>query len=397
MFWKILIFLSSFLLITFLIHLYIYVSLVKFFSINSIHYKYMIIASLLVLASSFFIASFLIHISQNYIFRLFYLISSLWYGLAILLIIASSILWIIKGILSLGLNAEHHNSFFYLSTIVYSLVFAITAYGFVNALTVRLNRIDLSISNLPSCWCGRSIVHLSDLHIGPIRNESYLLKVVTRVNQLEPDIVAITGDLFDGASFHNDRFIGVLSQLRAKMGVIYVSGNHEVYADRKAISALVKKAGIIDLDNNIINFEGLLFIGIGSPSLRNTNKKPFEITEHPNYQSALPKVLLFHTPTDFASSSNNSMDSHSRSYLSPDVRFDTARKLGISLQLSGHSHAGQFFPFTWLTKVIFNGFHRGLHRIGTFNIHISSGTGTWGPPLRIFSHSEITEITLSKL
>jgi hypothetical protein len=110
----------------------------------------------------------------------------------------------------------------------------------------------------------------------------------------------------------------------------------------------------------------------------------------------LHTIWLYHTPTSIKANGKNLPEIRPSDYLAPDTTFSFAINTGISLQLSGHTHAGQFFPFTWVANKVFKGFHYGLHRIDNFHINISSGTGSWGPPLRSGYLSEIILITLKK-
>ena len=109
-----------------------------------------------------------------------------------------------------------------------------------------------------------------------------------------------------------------------------------------------------------------------------------------------PSILLFHTPTNADQMGNNKVEQHFSTYWRPDTSCSLSKALGIDLQLSGHTHAGQFFPFTLATRLIYGGRDRGLHTDGVFNLYTSRGTGTWGPPLRTGGPGEITVITLAR-
>lgn len=148
------------------------------------------------------------------------------------------------------------------------------------------------------------------------------------------------------------------------------------------------------LDNKSIVIEGLQILGISYPEIKNTFY--FDFNDPTVFDKKLPTILLYHTPTSIKANGKTLNDVRSSDYLAPDTNFFNIKKQNISLQLSGHTHAGQFFPFTWVTEKVFKGFHYGLHRIGDFYINISSGTGSWGPPLRSGYLSEIVVITLVK-
>lgn len=148
------------------------------------------------------------------------------------------------------------------------------------------------------------------------------------------------------------------------------------------------------LDNKSIVIEGLQILGISYPEIKNTSYFDFNDTEV--FTKNLPTILLYHTPTSIKANGKTINDVGSSDYFAPDTTFFDNKKQNISLQLSGHTHAGQFIPFTWVANRVFKGFHYGLHRIGDFYINISSGTGSWGPPLRSGYLSEIVVITLVK-
>ncbi|MCP4050235.1 MAG: metallophosphoesterase [bacterium] len=238
-------------------------------------------------------------------------------------------------------------------------------------------------------------MHISDLHLGGAWGSRYLKKIITQINSIDAEMILITGDIFDGAAGNFSKYIELLKSLTARKGVYFTSGNHEVYAGSKKITAALEKAGIVVLDNDIRNIDGLQLIGIRYPDFYNAKDTKFKITEHASYRKA-PSILMFHTPTDITDIINNPVTTHSKTYFSADTDFRKAKQTGVSLQLSGHTHKGQFFPFNIITKRIFNGYDYGLHKSDDFHIYTTSGAGTWGPPLRIGSKSEIAVITLNK-
>ncbi|MBN1653330.1 MAG: metallophosphoesterase [Deltaproteobacteria bacterium] len=396
MLWNIALFLSSILTLITLIHSVIYFSLISFLPDIFLSYKRSLVVILLLLSTSLFIASILVHISHNLFTRTLYGISALWYGFATFAFVASILIWMIKGMLLLIPSVAPQKILSIAAVTLYAAAVCLVLFGFINAFRLQTRRISVEIRNLPPQWQTRTIVHLSDLHIGSFWGRAFLEKVVQRVNRLEPDILAITGDLFDGASGQYEKYVDVLQKFKADKAKLYISGNHEVYAGWKEAGDAVRKAGFVDLDNCAMIIDGLGFIGIGSPRPSAKRFDLVSLMSNVHLKPESPKVLLYHTPTDAGFNADNRIASHSTSYLAPRTRFQNAIELGISLQLSGHTHAGQYIPFTWLTQRIYNNYHYGLHRIKDFHLNVQSGTGTWGPPLRIGSSSEIVWITLSK-
>ena len=259
---------------------------------------------------------------------------------------------------------------------------------------IELKSINVPIKNLPQQWENKKIIHLSDLHLGGTKDFKFLKKLVPLTNDQNADLILITGDLFDGATSSQERYVSDLNNFKAKQGTIFTSGNHEIYSGVEKSRKTIGNSKIIMLDNKAIVIDGLQILGISYPEFKNTSFFDFEDSKA--FTKNLPTILLYHTPTSIKANGKNLPEVRSSDYLAPDTTFSFAINNGISLQLSGHTHAGQFFPFTWVANKVFKGFHYGLHRIDDFYINISSGTGSWGPPLRSGYLSEIVVITLVK-
>lgn len=390
------IFFIGFILGTMLItHTVIYISGIYFFPITTPFQKHIFQIVLIVCASSFILASLLVRYVPNPVTGFIYNVAGTWYALIFYLLLASIVLWVLKGILVLlPIPVPHVKIVFYAAIVLYSASLAVTVYGVINASSFSTTYIRVPFKNLPKHWAGKTIVHLSDIHVGASCGVSFLKRLVTRVNKYDADLIIITGDLFDGASGKHEKYLPILKGLRSGQGAFFVSGNHEVYAGVDDINNIVSRSGITVTDGKVININGLQIIGIGSPRMANGKTRIFDLKNHPEFRKDLPSILLYHTPTDYGFGAKNPMSSHQRSYLAPRTVFKTAQDAGVSLQLSGHTHAGQFFPFTWIAGKIYHGLHYGLHKFGDFYINISSGTGTWGPPVRIDSKSEIVLIEL---
>jgi hypothetical protein len=155
--------------------------------------------------------------------------------------------------------------------------------------------------------------------------------------------------------------------------------------------AVIEESKVRLLDNEVTDVKGLQLVGLRFPE-HDSDQDHCEIKGE--IDPDRPSILMYHTPTDVTGSAANRGEQQNRTYLSPDTTFDFAQRHSIDLQLSGHTHQGQFFPFTLLTSWIYNGYDYGLHRIGSFTLYTTSGTGTWGPPIRLASQSEIVVITL---
>jgi len=233
-----------------------------------------------------------------------------------------------------------------------------------------------TFEDLPASLKGLKIAQLSDLHVGPLIRSDYVADVVRRTNELEPDLIVLTGDFGDGKAATIAPDLQPLQGLRAKHGVFYVTGNHEYYWGAQGIIDELERLGIEPLLNahRVLTMGGakVLVAGITDPA------GEFFIPGHrPDLARALAttencalKILLSHRPGTCIE----------------------AEEQGVNLQLSGHTHAGQFFPFSLFIPLAHKYF-RGLNRHGRLWLYVNVGTGYWGPPNRFAVSSEITLLT----
>jgi len=372
-------------------HLLLFFTTVRIYNITNASARLALLAVLSVLALSFFLSAIFSRLFNNPLTHAFSWIASVWLGLWLHLLVALGLIWLIFAI---GRTIGTTPNMKLVCGLFYGLAVAATAYGTLNALFVRVQHAEVRLGNLPESWRGKTIVQLSDVHLGSIRGLRFLSGVIEKVNAIEPELILITGDLFDGMGGDLESFAEPLSTLAASRGVFFVAGNHEGYLGLTRPLAVVKKSGIRILDDEVVDIDGLQVVGVSFPEFSMLNKSQSVARLAEKIDRDKPSILLYHTPTDVAESSDGRAEQQSRTYLSPDVDFSFCVENGIDLQLSGHTHQGQLIPFTYLTKRIFGGYHYGLHTIGDFSIYITSGTGTWGPPLRTGSRSEIVAIQL---
>lgn len=372
-------------------HYLFFATTVRFLNITNPTARLSFFVAVSVLALSFFLSAIFARLSSNPLTDTFSWVASVWLGLLLHLLGAIALIWLTRW-LSSALGLSVNMKLVCLS--LYAIAAGVTAYGVFNSMVVRTRHLEVEIESLPDRWRGSTIVQLSDVHLGSIRGLRFLDAVIEKVNALDPDLVLITGDLFDGMGGRLDSFAAPLSQIRAAEGVYFVSGNHEGYLGLTAPLSVVEKAGIRILDDEVVDAHGLQLVGVSFPEFGMLNKRLSVERMAADIDPNKPSILLYHTPTDVGASSSDRATQQSSTYLSPDIDFAFARQNGIDLQLSGHTHQGQIFPFTHLTKMIFSGYHYGLHEIGGLRVYISSGTGTWGPPLRTGSVSEIVALRL---
>ena len=350
-------------------HWGVYFAFVYFFAITSIFAKNVLLDILIFLAASFFLATWLTHKIDNVLTRAYYFFSGVWLGFGVNLLLFFGLAWIVvflSSLFDLSLNQKN----FGIVAICGAFFFSI--YGIWNNFTPIVTRLDVKIDNLPEFWKGKKIVQISDVHLGHIFGASYMHKVAKQINALKPDAIVITGDLFDGTDGNLKRFIAPLNELEASQGIFFVDGNHETYLGAKEAFAIIAKTKIMPLRDQMLEVEGLQFVGLEYPERMLTKNVEQTIKNIPDFDPRKPSVLLWHIPT----------------------QIEGAKKAGISLQLSGHTHKGQLFPFGFITALVYRGYDCGFKNEGSYSIYTSSGLGLWGPPMRTEKKSEIVEITL---
>jgi predicted MPP superfamily phosphohydrolase len=253
----------------------------------------------------------------------------------------------------------------------------ISAAGLLAALRpVAVRTVRVGIGRLPEHLAGYKIVQLTDIHVGPTIGRSFIEDMVARTNALEPDLVAITGDLVDGSVEQLGHLVEPLRNLRARDGVFFVTGNHEYYSGADEWLEHLRTLGVRPLRNERVAIRGADGFDLGGVD---------DWTAHQfgdghgmdmanvvaGRDASRAFVLLAHQPK----------------------AIDAAEAAGVDLQLSGHTHGGQMFPFTYLVRFQ-QPYVAGLHKQGNTQIYVSRGTGYWGPPMRIAAPAEITRIEL---
>jgi len=253
-----------------------------------------------------------------------------------------------------------------------------TLAGFVNARRLaRTVEVMVEIEGLPPALAGFSIAQISDIHVGPTVRRSYLQRIVDRVNALDADVTVITGDVVDGGVHQLAPHTEPLAGLHARHGVYLVTGNHEYYSGAREWIAEFRRLGLTVLENShvLIDKAGstLLLAGVSDYSAAHfadgvASDPAAALGDAP---PGAVRVLLAHQPRS--------------AYAASEAGFD--------LQLSGHTHGGQFAPWNFFVPLQ-QPFVAGLGRIGRLQVYTSRGTGYWGPPKRLFAPAEITLLRL---
>ncbi len=388
---KVILFLSFILAIMVGAHLLVYKSLVNYLGITHAIARVTLLVGLIFLAISFMASFFLLRWRENLFTVGFYTFSATWTGFFINILLAAGLSWLCIAILRIAgqsSNTRFIAAAWFLLAVLYS------TYGVWNALHPRIKNITVPIENLPDQWKNKSIVQLSDLHLGHIHGKRFLKNIIAKVEMIKPEVILITGDLFDGMDASINDFTMPLNQLSASQGVFFVTGNHETYVGLKRALHVLSQTKIRIIHNEVIDVDGLEIIGISYPGINQKSAIRGLEKGGKNPSQRAPRILLFHTPTRIYLKEEDEFEQHFSTYWVPDTTFKSHKQLGVTLQLSGHSHAGQIFPFGLLTRLIYKGYDYGLHREGEFNIYTTSGVGTWGPPMRTGNAPEIVVIRL---
>jgi predicted MPP superfamily phosphohydrolase len=258
------------------------------------------------------------------------------------------------------------------------LAVLITLIGFVNARRLpRVVDVSIPLAGLPRALAGFTIVQISDLHVGPTIKRDHVQAIVDRVNSLNADLIAITGDVVDGTVEQLGADTAPLAELASRYGSYVVTGNHEYYSGVREWWAEFARLGLRGLMNEhvVIRHDGadLVLAGVADYSAHafDPDQRSDPAKAQVGAPSGVPKILLAHQPRSAGA----------------------AAAAGFDLQLSGHTHGGQFWPWPLLVRLQ-QPYTAGLHRLDKLWIYTSRGTGYWGPPKRFGAPAEITRIKL---
>lgn len=282
--------------------------------------------------------------------------------------LAAVLCWLIGWLASVaGMDVERA----FIAWTLYGCSVPVAIAGLANAYALRTTTYQVSLPNLPNAWCGRRVAVVSDLHVGNIFGPRFVRKIVKRLEELKPHAVFIPGDMFDGVVVDIPASVKPWASFRAPAGTYFVTGNHEEIRDRSPYLAALAGVGVTVLHNEKILVENLQIVGVHDAEAH--HRAVFqELLERAKIDRVQPSILLAHRPG----------------------RLDVAENAGISLQVSGHTHAGQFQPFSLLVRMIYGRFGYGRHPHGSLQVVTSSGAGTGGPPFRVGTRSEIVIIQL---
>jgi len=365
--------------ILFASHWVLYKTIIRFFAVDNQAFILYLKIILGIFSISFVSASYLSFYYYNLPVKIFYNLAAGWLGFLYLFLIASAIIWVFGRNIARYVPTENGAVPRPYIIILFILAVTIGIYGLANANNVQVTRLNLKLNDLPDSWRshapdgtwrGKTAVWISDIHLGQVRGEGFSRQIVNKINNLNPDVVFVGGDLFDGVAADFDKLAEPFANLKPPLGTYYITGNHEEFDGKEKFLSAVRQNNMRILDNQMVDLAGVQLIGVDYRDTSNLEQFK-QILSDMQIDKNKPTILLKHSP----------------------YYVEEAEKAGIDLQLSGHTHQGQIFPIQYISRRIFYGYEFGLKKLGNLLEYTSSGAGTWGPPFRLGTQPEIVQIT----
>lgn len=334
--------------------------------------KYLFGTVVFLLSISFSVSMMLARTFENAFTSNFYYFACVWMGTVFWLFIA-----VILGVLIQNIFPN----IYFLKNILPKLfilsAFVLSAYGLYNAHNTKVVESDIYIDNLPSAWEGRRALFIADTHYGNIHTTRQARTDAKEINAINPDILFVSGDFFDGPKKDLFQFTDFYKNVNPKLGKYLASGNHETYAGLPASIKALEEGGFVIADNKNINIEGVQVVGV--PYVASTKnpldeEKTKQLLDEKVFNKNIPSILIKHVP------------------ISTQVMADA----NVSFAFFGHTHKGQMWPVVYIEKSLFGKHFYGFTDIGNTKFYTTSGVGSWGPPQRIGSNSEMLLVTFHK-
>ncbi len=305
---------------------------------------------------------------ENTLVRWLNVVSGVYCGFLSFFLIAALASWIAVGVATLSRAPVGGRS---VALALYGAAALAGLYSLLNGFWLRVTRVTAALPGLPPFWSGKTVALVSDVHLGNFRGSSFSRRVVSRIMGLHAECILVAGDMFDGVRMNVEEAVAPWAGLSAPSGVFFVGGNHDDYGGRNAYFAALRRVGMRILDNERVEIAGLQLVGVHD---RESHRPDVyrDFLEKAKISPASASILVAHRPSNLP----------------------VAEAAGISLQVSGHTHGGQFWPWSIIARRVHGKFNYGLNRLGRMLVYTSSGAGTWGPPLRLGTRSEVVLIRL---
>jgi uncharacterized protein len=364
---RIFVFLATFQSLLFAFHWFVYETWARFRQAPDPPGISRLAIAVAILSVTFLTASLLARRYSQFPVRLYYTASAIWLGFFSFFFLAACASWIVYGaarLLHLGWQPPH------IALVLFGAAIVASLYGMANSARTRVTRVSVKLPNLAASWHGRVAALVTDTHLGHVRGRRFAQRIVAMLSRLAPDIVLIAGDVYDGTAVNAPKLVAPWRQIAAPFGAYFIAGNHEEFGDYAKYLEAMRHSGVRVLNNEKVVVDGLQLVGVHHhDSVQPEHYR--DILRRADIDPDAASVLLTHAPH----------------------HLPVAAEEKISLQLSGHTHGGQYFPFTWITSRIYGPFVYGLQRLGDLLVYTSCGAGTWGPPMRLGTNPEIALIT----
>ncbi|MHB8336676.1 MAG: metallophosphoesterase [Ignavibacteriaceae bacterium] len=336
-------------------------------------------------ALSYLISKFLTRYLTPFIYDILVWVGSFWFAFFVYFLLSVFLIDILRL-----LNFQFHffpsfitNNYLYVkhvtALIVFLIVSTIVLAGYINTRYVIVKNLELTLPKKSSSLNSMNAVLVSDIHLSPVNDEKFLKDIVDKINRLKPDIIFIAGDLVDEkASLLKQRKIGqALLNLKSKFGTFACTGNHEYINGARGSIDFMREMGLNVLADSVTKINDYFYVaGRNDRAVKQfdgNGRKPLEEILS-GVDKNYPVILLDHTP----------------------FGLDEAEKNDVDLQLSGHTHYGQMFPANYITNMVYE-ISFGYLKKGNAQYYVSCGAGTWGPPVRTGSRSEIVNLKIKFL
>ncbi len=336
-------------------------------------------------ALSYLISKFLTRYLTPFIYDILVWVGSFWFAFFVYFLLSVFLIDILRF-----LNFQFHffpsfitNNYLYVkhvtALIVFLIVSTIVLAGYINTRYVIVKNLELTLPKKSSSLNSMNAVLVSDIHLSPVNDEKFLKDIVDKINRLKPDIIFIAGDLVDEkSSILKQRKIGqALLNLKSKFGTFACTGNHEYINGARSSIDFMREMGLNVLADSVTKINDYFYVaGRNDRAVKQFNgsgRKPLEEILS-GVDKNYPVILLDHTP----------------------FGLDEAEKNDVDLQLSGHTHYGQMFPANYITNMVYE-ISFGYLKKGNTQYYVSCGAGTWGPPVRTGSRSEIVNLKIKFL
>lgn len=321
-----------------------------------------------ILSFTFLLSNIGTRVAPNFLTRTLYHYAALWLGTLHLLFLGSvvvALLELCSGFLAVDMPS-------WVPRGIYGAAVVLSILSLRQARQIVVAKHTVSLQHLPKHWEGKRIVFFADTHYGNIHRREQAERLVTLIEAQRPDLIFMGGDFFDGPPLQPELVTAPYQRLTISTPTFFVSGNHEEYGKKAEFLQALQMSGFQIINDQKVLMDGLQIVGLDFMTTR-TEAATAMTMKHLDLDPSLPTIVLKHIPR----------------------HVEMIAALGGHLMLSGHTHQGQMWPVNLITSFIYHGFDFGLKRFKNLQVYTTSGAGSWGPPQRFLTQSEIAILTLT--